>query len=81
VVFATYFNAGVRVYDLSDAERPREIASWVATAPAGHEAAQINDLFVARDGLIYVTDRVAGGMDVLEPDTELLERMDAAALD
>lgn len=80
VVFATYFNAGVRVYDVADPAAPREIASWVPTAPAGFEAAQVNDVFVADDGLIYVTDRVAGGVYVLEADAELRARMEAARL-
>jgi hypothetical protein len=80
VVFVTYFNAGVRVYDLSDPERPRAIASWVPETPPGQEAPQTNDLFVDDSGLVFVTDRVGGGLYVLRPDEELLETMDAARL-
>jgi len=80
VVFATYFNAGVRVYDVADPSDPREIASWVPVAPGGFEAPQVNDVFVADDGLLYVTDRVAGGVYVLEPDAELRARMEQARL-
>lgn len=81
IVLATYFNAGVRVYDVSDAAAPAEIASWVPVTPEGQEAPQINDLFVDREGLIYVTDRVTGGVYVLQPEEDLLARMRAVQLD
>ena len=32
LVFATYFSAGVRVYDLADPARPAEVAHWVPQA-------------------------------------------------
>ncbi len=80
VVFVTYFNAGLRVYDVSDAGHPTEIAHWVPPAPAGQEAIQINDVFVGDDLDIYVTDRVGGGVYVLRPDEELAARMREAAL-
>ena len=41
---------------------------------------QINDVFVATDHLVYVTDRVNGGVYVLQPDDELSARMTEAAL-
>jgi hypothetical protein len=65
-VFATYFNAGLRVYDVSDAEAPREIAYYVPDPPPGQAATQLNDILVGHDGLIYVTDRIAGGLHILE---------------
>lgn len=80
LVFVTYFNAGLRVYDVSDAERPTEVAHWVPPTPEGQEAPQINDLFVTADYDIYVTDRVTGGVYVVRPDDELAARMRAAAL-
>ena len=33
-IFATYNNAGVRVFDIKDAQAPKEIASWVPPTPA-----------------------------------------------
>lgn len=78
IVFATYFNAGVRVYDLADPRAPKEIAHWVPPVPDGQVDIQTNDLFVAADGLVYVTDRVADGVYVLEPDEELRDRMEDA---
>jgi hypothetical protein len=78
LVFATYFNAGVRVYDLEDPLVPAEIAHWVPETPAGQEDVQINDLFVDASGLVYATDRVLGGVYVLAPEDDLAARMDAA---
>jgi hypothetical protein len=75
IVFVTYFNAGLRVYDLSSAEAPREIAFWEPVTPAGQEAPQINDLLVDDDYNIFVTDRITGGLYVLRPDEELTRIM------
>jgi len=68
IVHATYFNAGLRVYDVSDATVPREIASFVPPPHGGASTVQLNDLTVTADGRIYVTDRVAGGLYILEPE-------------
>jgi hypothetical protein len=78
IIFVTYFNAGLRVYDIGDERRPVEIAHWVPQAAPGREATQINDLYVDDEGLIYVTDRVGGGLFVLRPDDELAEKMERA---
>ena len=75
LVFATYFNAGLRVYDVSDPERPEEVASWVPD----QEAPQSNDLFVEAGGRVWVTDRFTGGLYCLEPEAELAELMHARA--
>ena len=72
-IFATYNNAGVRIFDLGNQYAPREVASWVPPAPAKlmdprpnvARAAKSADLFVTRDGLIYVSDWNAG-LNVLE---------------
>jgi hypothetical protein len=42
-------------------------------------AAQINDVFVSEDLTMYVTDRVNGGVYILEPDRALAARMTQAA--
>jgi hypothetical protein len=78
LVFATYFSAGVRVYDLTDPERPVELACWVPQPPRGQPVPQSNDLFVQQDGLIWVTDRITGGLALLEPSSELRTLMEAA---
>ena len=83
LVFATYFSAGVRVYDLAELAAPAEVAHWVGDAPAGQDVPQSNDLWVddvdqAGGGLVWVTDRVGGGLSVLEPDEELHGLMEEA---
>ena len=79
LVFATYFNAGLRVYDLADPDDPVDIAHWIPECPPNQAAAQINDVFVSEDHTIYVTDRVNGGVYILEPHTSLSTRMTQAA--
>jgi hypothetical protein len=75
LLFATYFNAGLRVYDIEDPDDPREVAHYIPECPPGQEAIQINDVFVDEDLYIYITDRVNGGVYILEPEDELAEQM------
>ena len=65
-VYLTYFNGGLRVFDVSDATAPVEIAAFVPDPPPGQATTQLNDVTVSEDGRIYVTDRLAGGMHILE---------------
>jgi hypothetical protein len=67
-VFLAYFNAGVRVYDVSKLQDPKEIGYCIPKAPPGYPSIQINDILVDADGLIYATDRVAGGLYIMEMD-------------
>ena len=76
LVFATWFSAGLRAYDLSDPGVPREIAHWVAEPPPGQPVAQANDLWVEETGLVWVTDRIGGGLHLLEPEPALADLMD-----
>ena len=75
IIFATYFSAGVRVYDLADPRHPAEVAHWIPEPPPGQPAAQLNDLFVDDGGLVWVTDRISGGLYVLEPGPALAALM------
>jgi hypothetical protein len=68
VVYLTYFAGGLRVYDVSDASHPLEIASCVPEAPAGLDVIQINDVHVTEEQLVYVTDRRRGGLYVIAHD-------------
>jgi len=73
MIFATYNNAGVRVFDIRDAFAPREIAFWVPPTPQRlidprpnvSLAAKTCDAYVTPDGLMYVSDWNAG-MHVLQ---------------
>lgn len=67
-VVASFFNAGVRIYDISNPFRPEELAFWVPKRPERSRApsAQINDVYVDEKGLIYAIERFAGGVYILE---------------
>jgi hypothetical protein len=65
-IYVTWFNAGLRVVDIADPARPREVAHYVPEAPPGRSSIQFNDVLVAADGLVYVTDRFTGGLYILE---------------
>ncbi|HTG97181.1 MAG TPA: hypothetical protein VL982_07010, partial [Burkholderiales bacterium] len=68
LIFATYYNAGVRVYDIADQARPKEIAFYVPPNPAKMvdprpnrpQVLQTADCYVDRSGLMYLTDQNAG---------------------
>jgi hypothetical protein len=72
-VFATYNNAGVRVFDIRDAFAPKEIAYWVPPAPNKlidprpnvALAAKSADVYVTTDGVMFVSDWNAG-LNVLQ---------------
>ena len=70
LVFATFFNGGVRVYDLSNPYRPEEVAYFVPEAPEGSRAGavQSNDVYVDENRIVYAVDRFTGGLYVLELD-------------
>lgn len=79
LLFVTYFNAGLRVFDTAEAAAPVEIAHWIPQCPDGQAAIQINDVFVAEDRTVWATDRVGGGLYALRPDDRLEAIMVEAA--
>jgi hypothetical protein len=68
IIFATWHNAGVRVFDTADAFAPREIGFCVPQAPdrvvdirpGAVAVTQSCDVCVDRNGVMYVTDTNAG---------------------
>ena len=64
MIFATWQNAGVRAFDISDAYRPREIGAFIPAAPTRMidrrpgrpKVIQSADEFVDAAGLVYATD-------------------------
>jgi hypothetical protein len=68
IVFGSFFNAGVRAYDIRNRFQPREVAAFVPPTPKGSSigAIQINDVYVTADGIVYAADRSGGGLYVLQ---------------
>jgi hypothetical protein len=68
LIFATYQNAGVRVFDIADPFSPKEVAAFVPpaptrmfdTRPGRPRVIQSCDVFVDAEGVLYVTDYNAG---------------------
>ena len=68
IIFSAIFNGGVRVYNIEDPLQPREIAYFVPPPPNGSPAgaAQINDVYVDEQQIVYVADRFTGGLYICE---------------
>ena len=64
LVYAAWFSGGLRVIDLSDPYRPREVGHYTPRPVPGERYAQSNDVFVEERGFIYLIDRVRG-LDIL----------------
>jgi hypothetical protein len=68
LIFATYHNAGVRVFDIANAFEPKEVAYYVPPPPEklvdfrpkAAKVIQSCDVFVDLNGVMYVTDTNAG---------------------
>ncbi len=67
-IFATYYNAGVRVFDIEDPFRPRQVAHFVPPNPTRLMDPRPNrpmviqsaDCFVDASGVMFLTDPNAG---------------------
>lgn len=70
-VVATWFSAGLRVYDIRDPFRPEEIAAFLPETPPGQRGCRISDVFVDDRDFIYAADRARGGLYVLKYTGEL----------
>jgi hypothetical protein len=70
VILGTFFNGGLRAYDLSNPYQPKEVAVFEPPAPPLSRAGsiQLNDVFVDERGTVYTVDRHAGGLYILEMD-------------
>jgi hypothetical protein len=70
IVLGTFFNGGLRAYDISNPYAPKEVGTFVppppSRTPAG--AVQLNDVFVDERDIVYTVDRHTGGLYILEMD-------------
>ena len=70
IVIGTFFNGGLRAYDISNAYQPKEVATFVPPAPAlsKYASIQLNDVYVDEREIVYTVDRFSGGLYILEMD-------------
>lgn len=65
-IFASHFAAGFRAYDLTDPAHPAEVAHYQPDPFPGQPVVQTNDLYVDPSGIVYLSDRQSGCLDVIE---------------
>jgi hypothetical protein len=71
LLYIAYFNAGLRVVDISDPYHPREVGFYIPDAAGKGKARrqrviQTNDADLDYRGLIYTTDRNGNGLHILQ---------------
>jgi hypothetical protein len=64
VTFTSYFNAGVRAWDIRNPQGPVEVGFYVPAAP--NDTYMTNNVEVDNRGYIYIVDRIGNGMDILQ---------------
>lgn len=70
VIPFAWFAQGMRLVDIRDPFRPREVGFFKPDPPAGYERVSSNDVTVDARGIVYLTDRQRG-VHVLEcPDVQ-----------
>lgn len=70
IVLGTFFNGGLRAYDIGNPYQPKEIATFVPPAPplSPAKSIQLNDVFADEREIVYTVDRFSGGLYILEMD-------------
>ena len=72
LVYVAYFNAGLRILDISDPFKPREVGHYIPSpveknrGEGSKKVIQTNDVDLDGRGLIYITDRAGAGLHILE---------------
>ncbi|MFK8250853.1 LVIVD repeat-containing protein [Ancylobacter terrae] len=68
IILGTFYNAGLRAYDISNPYAPQEVGYFVPPAPAlaPKGTIQLNDVFVDERQVVYTVDRFVGGLYILE---------------
>ena len=79
-VYMTWFNGGLRVFDIEDPLKPKEVAHYVPETPKrdpirplwGRDyellQLQVDDVYMAADGRAYISERLGAGVWILEAD-------------
>lgn len=65
LVYAAWFGGGLRVVDISNPYRPKEVGYFLPKCDR-QRMVQTNDVYVDDRGLIYTIDRLERGFDILE---------------
>jgi hypothetical protein len=73
LLYVAYFNAGLRIVDISDPFKPKEVGHYIPVprrkggeGRGPNKVIQTNDVDLDRRGLIYITDRAGAGLHILE---------------
>lgn len=72
LVFTSYFNAGVRAWDLTDPQAGKEVGFYVPAGPVnpcgkGTDCSYMtNNVEVDNRGIVIIVDRIGSGMDLLK---------------
>ena len=56
---------GLRLIDIADPYKPKEVGFYEAEAPAGFDLASSNDVTIDDRGILYLIDRQRG-VDIIE---------------
>jgi hypothetical protein len=73
LLYIAYFNAGLRIVDISNPSEPREVGHYIPArtekkdkGSGSQKVIQTNDVDLDGRGLIYITDRAGAGLHVLQ---------------
>ncbi|MEK7872414.1 MAG: hypothetical protein AAB502_00990 [Chloroflexota bacterium] len=74
-VYQCYFNGGLRVYNIKDPRNPKEVAHYIPPTPNRKPVhimncevvqSQVDDVYVATDGRVFLSERLGDGVWILE---------------
>lgn len=81
LIYLTYFNAGLQVFDIADVRRPRIAAYYIPEDPTSRRgtlpkelAVQLEDVIVDRRGYIYLSEKNSG-IHIVKLDAALEKRL------
>ena len=72
LVFTSYFNAGVRAWDITDPQGIKQAGFYVPAAPVKHCGNGVDCMYMTNNvevdnrGYIIIVDRIGNGMDILK---------------